>query len=553
MRSAPAWAALLAAMGLALPALPARAQAPLPAPAGAPSLQSSSVAAVVWNREIVHFRAEAGGLSPAERAQLATRRILDIPAGLREYQVETNPATFDSMTGYWILANGILMFGLYEEDLDPESGETIASAAERAAANLRAFLVSREEQHRWPDVLRGVAWSVAATLTTLLLLSFVLRVYRRQRARIEKSASDTSRALWLGKIDVRPHLYVVGFGLLRAAAWGAAAAVVYLWLTIVLQQFPYTRPWGQQLGGFVTGVLQNLGLTIVQSIPNLFIVLVIFLGTRLLSKVVYAFFHSAEAQWMEIEIARATGRLAIALLWIFALVVAYPYLPGSGTAAFQGISVLLGLMVSLGATGIVSQLLGGLVVVYTRAFRGGEYVRIGEHEGTVTGIGALAVKILTRRKEEITIPHSVLVGSATTNFSRQAVESGAIVATTVAVGYDVPWRQVEALLIEACRRTQAVLGEAPRVLKSGLGSFAVEYTLLFRIAQARDRYEVLSLVHANILDAFNEHGVQIMTPAFEGQPDNRVVVPRSRWFEPPATKDEPGRPGMPGDPREPRS
>jgi small-conductance mechanosensitive channel len=169
----------------------------------------------------------------------------------------------------------------------------------------------------------------------------------------------------------------------------------------------------------------------------------------------------------------------------------------------------------------------------------------------VLGIGALAVKVLTRRKEEITIPHSVLVGSATTNFSRQAADSGAIVATHVAVGYDVPWRQVEALLIEACRSTKAVLGETPRVLKSSLGSFAVEYTLLFKVARAQERYDVLSLVHANILDAFNEHGVQIMTPAFEGQPDNRVVVPRSRWFEAPAAKDEPGRPAIPGGPGEP--
>ncbi|MGH2611098.1 MAG: mechanosensitive ion channel family protein, partial [Tepidiformaceae bacterium] len=212
---------------------------------------------------------------------------------------------------------------------------------------------------------------------------------------------------------------------------------------------------------------------------------------------------------------------------VFALVVAYPYLPGSGTAAFQGISVFVGLMVSLGATGVVGQLLGGLVTVYTRAFSIGDFVRIGEHEGTVTEVGALAVNMLTLRKEEITIPNTVVVGASTTNFTRQARQAGGIVATEIGVGYDTPWRQVEDLILEATRRTPGVLAEPrPKVFKSALSDFFVLYRLLFHVQNPAERYVILSDLHAHVLDAFNERGVQIMTPHYEGQPERRVVVPR---------------------------
>jgi len=525
-----------------------------PAPVGAqPAAESTEAAAdresfpvVVWNREITRLRATIEGNSPEKRAEAATRRLLDVRSGLTDYRLEVRPTSLGDETGAAILVNGMIVLWVLEKDVDVAAGETVATASERAAANIREWLTGREEQLHWSSVVRGLAWTAGATVAAILFFTILWRVVRRMLARIEDATRQPKRALRIGKADVVPYLRTVQAGLVRTLAWGIGAGGAYIWLTFVLRQFPYTRPWGMQLGGFLAGVFRNLGLGFLQSIPNLFIVAVIFMATRLLTRVATAFFHGAKGQWMEADIAHATQRLVVGLLWVFALVVAYPYLPGSGTAAFQGVSVFIGLMVSLGASGIVGQLLGGLVVVYSRAFSHGDYVRIGEYEGTVTEIGALAAKVLTRRKEEITIPHSVVVGSATTNFSRQARGEGAVVSTSVCIGYDAPWRQVEALLLEAARRTKCILREPPaEVLKVSLSDFSVEYRLHFRVARPAERYTALSEIHAHILDTFNEHGVQIMTPHFEGQPERAVVVPKSKWFAPPASEGEAARPGGP--------
>ncbi|HET9327053.1 MAG TPA: mechanosensitive ion channel domain-containing protein, partial [Candidatus Eisenbacteria bacterium] len=398
---------------------------------------------VVWNREITRFRTPLENLSLPARVRIATERIESTPR-LPEYRLEQRPLELGGQRGVAVLADGRMLFALYEKDLDAGSGETLDSAGRQAVVNLRAWLAARDQQLRWPDFLRGVAWSIAATVAAAALLLLLVRLSRRLRERIESPSRQPQRAIRVGKADVRPYIHTVEAGLVRSLAWALIASILYLWLTFVLSQFPYTRPWGLHLGAYILSALQRLGQGFIRSIPNLFFVGVIFFATRLLARVISAFFRGARSQGMEAEIARATERLVLVLLWVFALVIAYPYLPGSGTAAFQGVSVFVGIMVSLGATGIVSQLLGGLVVVYSRAFAVGDYVKIGEHEGTVTDIGGLAAKVLTLRREEVTIPHSVLVGGASVNYSRQARKEGAVVRTFVAVGYDVPWRQVEA-------------------------------------------------------------------------------------------------------------
>ena len=517
---------------------PSSTGAQAPPDTGASANERPSFPVTVWNREIARYRGSFPDLPPAIRAELAAKRILALPRAA-EYRVETNPAALGDERGMVLLVNGKFALALLEKDL--ESGQQLDAETARVAENLKDWLASRDDQYRLPSLLRGAGWGALATLVALLIMVLLIRLSRRLRRRIEAASHTSQSPLLLGKANLRPYVNTVVSGVVRTLGWATAASVLYVWLTFVLGLFPYTRPWGVQCGQFLVDVFRNLGLGVLRSIPNLFVVAVIFLATRLLARVTNAFFNTARAEGMDDEVAHATQRLVAILLWVFGLVVAYPYLPGSGTAAFQGVSVFVGLMVSLGATGIVSQILGGLVVVYSRAFGRGDYVKIGEQEGTITEIGALAAKMLTRRKEEITIPHSVVVGSATTNFSRQAKVDGATVATTLTIGYDTPWRQVEALLIGATKQTPAVLQQpAPKVLKLSLSDFYVEYRLLFNIARAEERYVVLSDLHSNILDAFNEHGVQIMSPHFEGQPEGRVFVPKAKWHAAPAAPGDGG-------------
>jgi small-conductance mechanosensitive channel len=180
--------------------------------------------------------------------------------------------------------------------------------------------------------------------------------------------------------------------------------------------------------------------------------------------------------------------------------------------------------------------MSGLVMVYARAVRPGELVRAGGVVGLVSEVGLLSTKVVTPKREEVTIRNAVLAGTMVTNYSRLAGEDGVIVSTTVTIGYDAPWRQVHALLLLAAERTPGVRREPrPYVLQKALSDFHVEYELRAHIERAEMRFQVLSDLHAQIQDAFNEFGVQIMSPNFEAQPERPVLVPRSAWHAAPAS------------------
>jgi small-conductance mechanosensitive channel len=301
-------------------------------------------------------------------------------------------------------------------------------------------------------------------------------------------------------------------------------------------RFPYTQPWGQQLGAFLLSVLTTLGAGILNSIPGMFTVIVIFVLTRIVVRVVSGVFNQVEKgdltlPWLHPDTARATRYLVVVLVWIFAIVFAYPFVPGSNTDAFKGVSVLLGVIISLGSAGLVNQIMSGLVVIYSRALKPGEFVQVGDDFGIVTDIGMLSTKLLTRKKEEITIPHAVLVSAKTVNYSRHAAGGQAQIGTMVTIGYDAPWRQVHELLLTAASRTSGVRKDpSPRVWQHALSNFYVEYELVVNLDHPEQRLAVLSELHMHIQDAFNDANVQIMSPAFESQPEKKVLVPRSQWF-----------------------
>jgi small-conductance mechanosensitive channel len=319
---------------------------------------------------------------------------------------------------------------------------------------------------------------------------------------------------------------------------GAFAA--YLWLTYVLSQFPYTAPWGNMLGHRLRHVLTTVATGIVASLPDVLTVAVIFVLARMIVRLLQSVFTGVELKRLTVpgiqpETAEATRRISTVLVWLFAITVAYPYIPGSETDAFRGVSVFVGLMLSLGSAGLVNQVMSGLVVVYARAIRPGEYVRVGEVEGVVSEVGLLSTKIATPCKEEVTVPNAVMITQATTNYSRLADREGAVIATTVTIGYDAPWRQVHAMLCLAADRTEQERKDPPpRIVQRKLDDFYVEYALLVHVDQPAKRPLILSALHANIQDAFNEFGVQIMSPHFVAQPADAVVVPKEKWHTPPA-------------------
>ena len=491
----------------------------------------------VWNRPIIILRANIGETSPAERAQRAAQRVELIPDEELGAAPTAVPAHVGSLNGLMIFVGTRQLFSILPEDLDPEANETLDAVGAEAVQRLREVLAARNDQRNLPLLLRGIALSIAATLVFALAVWALTRFQRWLQQQITAAAERRGGA---AVRQLRASVTEIGRRAAQVAAWALGAFAAYLWLTYALSQFPYTAPWGNVLGHRLRHVLTSVATGIVASLPDVLTVIVIFVLARMAVRLLQSLFTGVEQGRLSVpgiqpETAEATRRISTLLVWLFAITVAYPYIPGSGTDAFRGVSVFVGLMLSLGSAGLVNQVMSGLVVVYARAIRPGEYVKVGDVEGVVSEVGLLSTKIATLRKEEVTLPNAVMITQATTNYSRLADRDGGGVTTSVTIGYDTPWRQVHALLCLAAERTESVRKDPPpRVVQRSLGDFYVEYMLLAAIDQPARRPLVLSALHANIQDAFNEFGVQIMSPHFVAQPDQAVVVPKEQWHAAPA-------------------
>ena len=491
------------------------------------------------NRPITTFRATILGRPPAERAAAIVRR-LDL---LLEHAVGGMAVTTRSMNGATAIAvDGRDVFAIVAEDVDTLAGETEAQRAAEAAQRLQQAIEETVEARTPARILRGVEQSVGATLLFFVLMMLVFRTYKilavrlptRAEQQVHRMAGGTAQLITASRAtDLLRHVIAL-------LAFTMAVLLTYNWLTFVFRSFPYTRPWGESLRTFLTGRFTFFGEKIVQSIPDLFTAVLILLITRFFVRISNTFFLAAERgtvdiPWLNQDIAQPTRRIAATMLWLGGIVVAYPYLPGSDSDAFKGASVFIGLVISLGSSSVVNQMMSGLTITYSRSLRRGDFVRIGETEGTVLSVGPLSSKIKTSRGEEVTIPNAVVVSHITTNYSRYDKSEGVFFGTAITIGYDVPWRQVRALLLLAAERTDGVRTQPPpKVRQAALHDSYVEYVLLVALGQPSDRIAVMDRLHANILDAFNEYDVQITSPNYEGDPEAPKTVPRSRWYAAPA-------------------
>jgi small-conductance mechanosensitive channel len=506
-------------------------------PAISSAAPADQAAALVYqNRPIVMLRARVLSRMPSERAAAAARLLDDLVA-----KGTTKPVAMRELSGVAVLSvHELDVFAILPSDVDLLSGETVHDVAARAASRLDLALAEAVELRAPIRMVENTARALGATAVFILLLWALRRVHGGLDRRLTAAAHR--------KVDrLRGREVVHAVRLLeplhRAVTLGmiaVAALIGFEWMSFVLRSFPYTRPWGESLKDSLIAKTVWVAQGLVGAFPDLFTILVIVIVTRFLLKVSTLLFDAVEAGRIAIpgiypETAQPTRHLVAVGLWLFALATSYPYLPGSNSDAFKGVSVFVGLMISLGSSGLVNQAMGGLTVRYSRALRLGDFVRIGDVEGTVVHIGALSTKLKTPRREEVTIPHAVVVSQMTTNFSRHAEGEGVLTPTSVTIGYDAPWRQVHAMLLQAAARTPGIRPMPPPiVLQSALDDFSVQYTLCVCLEHPHLRVVTLGTLHANIQDAFNEHGVQIMTPHYESDPQARKVVPKAEWYPAPA-------------------
>jgi small-conductance mechanosensitive channel len=534
-------AALLAAALSAQSPTAARTAALTAAIGAEPSGESATL--VFYNRPIVTFRARVLGRGPAERAEGAVRTLDDLVAN-----GNTTPVDVQSVEGSALVSvAGRTVFALTPPDLDLLAGETAEAAAAAARLRLVQALDEAAEARTVPALMRSSGVALIGLTIGLLAMWTLRRLYRIAFAKVNAVAERTVTKSGLADLAAlrASRLLDVERWLLQVTYGAVGLVVAYTTLTFVLRRFPYTRPWGESMLRFLIGVATRLGLGIINALPNLFVALIILLIARFCIRVVALWFHAVEhgrvtPRFIYPETAQPTRRLMTALIWLFALIMAYPYLPGSQTEAFKGVTVFVGLMVTFGSTGLVNHIMSGFMITYSRALRIGDFVRIGEVEGTVTHLGVLSTKLKTLKSEDVTIPNAVVVAQTITDYSRFGDTEGVFTPISVTIGYDAPWRQVQALLLRAAELTPGLRrNPAPLVLQTSLDDFYVKYTLLVCLERQQARPFTLHTLHAHIQDVFNQYGVQIMSPNYVVDPAAPKVVPKKDWFAAPAGAAQP--------------
>jgi small-conductance mechanosensitive channel len=490
------------------------------------------------NRPITTLRARVLSDSPAQRAATA-EALLDKLVS----DTVTGPISTRVLNGVLFISVGERdVLNLVPADLNQLAGETLEQRGSEASARLRVALDEAQEARRVGRLSRSIAMSLAATLAFALILLGAARLHRRAADRIASFAEQeldrvSAKSWWTN------HESLIA-GLARVVSMVALAILVsltaYMWVQFVLRQFPYSRPLGETLRAHLFSFIGGLALSIFHAMPGLLLVAIIIAITRAIIGMSNAFFDGVESgrihvSWSSPDTAKASRRIAATAAWLFAAIVAYPYLPGSGTEAFKGISVFVGLVISLGSSGLVNQLISGLTLTYSQGLRVGDVVRTGDIEGRVTRMSLLSVQLHTGQDELITAPNAVVMGQTLTNYTRFAPEGTAWLSTEVTIGYNVPWRQVQALLLLAADRSEGVVRmPRPRVWQSALQDFYVRYRLQVSIDRRIDRATALDSLLGNIQDAFNDYGVQILSPNYEADPEQPAIVPRSQWYAAPA-------------------
>ncbi len=495
------------------------------------------------NRDIVTLRGSSGGMSPADRVAMARTRLEETPVRGPMPSVETRSMRLGDERATAVLVGGKYIFHISEQDLVPGASETTDAQAALAAQALRDALTADREQRSVRVLVRSLILAAIGTVIAAGLLWLFLR--GRRLALLASTRLSRTQAFRLWGIDFGPILRATVRALIFVVFWTLVLSLVEVWLTFVLSQFPLTKPWADALLGGVLSLLSKLGRGLVGAIPNLVTAAVILLIGRAVASFVSNVVHRVEEGTAALpgvypETASATRRLLVGLVWLVTIAAAYPYLPGSGSDAFKGMSLIVGLGLSLGSSGIVAQAMSGLVVIYSRALSRGDCVRIADTEGVVTEVSLLSTRLLTIQGEEVTIPNTVVVSGAVKNFGRSRTGRGAIVSSKVSIGYDAPWRQVHALLLGAAKQTSGLRTEpSPYVLQRSLDDFYVQYELIASVDNPVERPVVASVLHACIQDAFNAAGVQIMSPHYVLQPRHKVLAD--------ATASEVTVPGTPTD------
>lgn len=386
--------------------------------------------------------------------------------------------------------------------------------------------------HAQSSVLHRVIVTGIILLLTVALLAGLLWARRKLLGSIEQRRERLPGLRFRGLELVSARTV---FRNLTAAVWiayaSASLVVLLAALLMVFGQFPRTQQYANQVVLWLWNPMVQIGHGIVGYLPHLFYIFVIIVVTRFVLRILSFIFRAAERgaislePWVHRDVVRPTALIAKVVVVVVALFFIAPLIPGSGSTAAKGISIILGLMISFGSTSTVGNFVAGIVLMYMRPFQVGERVKIGETVGDVTERTFLYTKVVTIKNEEVIVPSLTALSTPMTNYSARASVGGLILHTSVTIGYDAPWRKVHELLLKAAQKTDNLVRDPkPFVLQTSLDDFYVSYQLNVFTDKPSRMADTYSLLHQNIQDAFNEGGIEICSPHFQQLRDGNATT-----------------------------
>ncbi len=533
------WLALMLALVLAF-GLMASAEA-LGQDEEANPADAPHTAPVVIDGETLFYLRGVTALPATERAAMVKSRVVEL-ARDASFDVKALALTeADDRTA--IYAGDKLVLNIVNVDAAVEELERPLLAQiykTRIAESIEEYRRARSPA----TLLANGLYALGVTGVLILLLWGLRRLFRWLGEWSERSVHRRVQDLASKAHELVQAETVWGLiaGLLRLLRVVVYLVLAYFYLNTVLGLFPWTRPAASVLFRLVLDPLESLWLGFLAALPDLIFLVVLWLVVRYILKVIRAFFRGVEVgriklEKFEADWAEPTYRIVRILVIAFAIVVAYPYIPGSESAAFKGVSVFLGVLFSLGSSSFIANMIAGMAMTYRGTFKDGDLIKVGEVTGRVEGVKLMVTRLRTAKNESVILPNSTILNTEVTNYSQQAGTDGLVIHSIVGIGYETPWRQVEAMLLEAAARTEGLKSTPPPfVLQRSLGDFAVQYEINAYWSGEGSMLALYSLLHGNIQDVFNEHGVQIMTPAYEGDPEVPKVVSPDKWYEAPAKK-----------------
>lgn len=395
-------------------------------------------------------------------------------------------------------------------------------------------VIAHQQETRWQTILMESLLAIMVIIVTMLILHGIRKLFNWLQIRLIKQTGWFNKGIHIKNFELlnaENELALIK-KLLTLMKWAVILLVIYLALPILFGIFPFTKDVSDTLLNYLISPLKKIAHAIWNYVPNLMTILVLVVVFRYVLK--FFKFITTEIEKGQLNVAgfypdwaNPTYQIIRVLVLAFMLIVIFPYLPGSDSGVFKGVSVFMGVLFTFGSAGALGNVVAGLVLTYMRAFKIGDRVKIGEVTGDVIEKTILVTRVRTIQNEIISIPNSTVMGNHTINYSSEAPVNGLIVHTTVTIGYDVPWRQVHQLLIDAALATPMIEAEPqPYVLQTSLDDYYVSYRINAFTKEPNRQAAIYSALHANIQDHFNKAGVEIMSPHYKALRDgNHTTVP----------------------------